>query len=70
MPRVGSPAGTITQTTFGDGQLLDHRGEAVGVGQVGVAVVADDGVAGVAQTGAHVAAHLAEPDESDVHGDL
>ena len=37
---------------------------------VRVAVVADDGVPGVAQAGAHVAAHLAEADESDLHAIL
>ena len=52
---------------LGGGQLLDHLLEAADVGDVGVAVVADHGVAGVAQPGAHVAAHLAEADESDVH---
>ena len=34
---------------------------------VGVAVVADDRVPGVAEPGAHVAAHLPESDESDLH---
>ena len=53
---------------MGDGSALDHLGEAADVGDVGVAVVADDGVAGVAQAGAHVAAHLAEADQSELHG--
>ena len=50
------------------GQLLDHLGQAPHVGQVRVEVEADDGDAGVAHPGAHVAAHLPEPDETDVHG--
>ena len=66
--RVGSPAGTITQTTFGARAAASTSvGEAADVGDVGVAVVADDRVPGVAQPVAHVAAHLAETDETDVH---
>ena len=49
------------------GQLGDQVGEALGVAQVLVAVVAHDRVPGVAQTGAHVATHLPEADESEVH---
>ena len=65
--RVGSPAGTITQTTLGAGSCSTMLLEAVDVADVRVAVVADDGVPGAAQPLAHVAAHLAEPDESELH---
>ena len=66
---VGPPAGTITQTTLGEGSASTSSARLVDVGDVGVVVVADDGVAGVAETGPHVAAHLAEADESDFHAD-
>ena len=42
--------------------------QAVDVAHVGVAVEADDRVTAAAQPLAHVAAHLAQADESDVHG--
>ncbi len=48
-------------------QLPDHLGQARGVGDVRVAVVADHRVPGVAQAAPHVATHLAETDESEFH---
>ena len=48
-------------------QRLDHLGQGGGVGDVLVAVVAGDLDAAAAQPLAHVVAHLAEADESDVH---
>ena len=65
--RVGSPAGTMTHTTRGAGQRADQALEAVDVADVGVAVVPDDLVTGAAQTLAHVAAHLAQADQSELH---
>ena len=41
--------------------------EAVDIGEVRVAVVSDDGVACAADALAHVAAHLAEADETELH---
>jgi hypothetical protein len=41
--------------------------QAADVGEVGVAVVADNGVARAADAFAHVAAHLAQADESEFH---
>ena len=52
------------------GEGLDHLLEAARVADLGIEVVARDLDAGFAQPLAHVAAHLAEPHESDVHGDL
>jgi hypothetical protein len=48
-------------------QLLDHVRERARVGQLLVAVVPDDLVARAAQPLAHVAAHLAQPDQSQLH---
>ena len=47
---------------WGAGSASTSASRRVDVGDVGVAVVADDRVPGVAQPVAHVAAHLAEPD--------
>ena len=63
--RVGSPAGHHHPDDPRARQLLDQLLEAVDVGDLGVAVVADDGVPGAADPLAHVAAHLAEADESE-----
>ena len=65
---VGAPDGTITQTDARRVERLDHRGHRAHVGDLGVAVVADDLVAGAAQALAHVAAHLPETDETELHG--
>ena len=54
-----APAGTITQTVRGASSALTSVGQRRDVGDVGVAVEADDLVAGAAQPLAHVAAHLA-----------
>ena len=52
-------------------ELLDQLLEAGHVPRGGlVAVVPDDRVTGAAQPLGHVAAHLAEPDETDLHRDL
>jgi hypothetical protein len=48
-------------------ELVDQFGQAGDVGELGIAVVADDGVAGAADPLAHVPAHLAEADESQLH---
>jgi hypothetical protein len=50
------------------GQLLDHLGEARGIGDVRVAVVPDDLVACFADPFPHVAAHPAETDKTELHG--
>jgi hypothetical protein len=47
---------------------LDHRGHGAHVGHLGVTVVPDDLVTGAAQALPHVAAHLAETDETELHG--
>ncbi|MEH3077983.1 MAG: hypothetical protein PGN11_15170, partial [Quadrisphaera sp.] len=52
----------------GRGQGGDEGLEALDVAQVGVVVEAGDLDAAAAQPRAHVAAHLAETDETDVHG--
>ena len=49
------------------GQSADQALEAVDVADLGVAVEADDLVTGAAQTLAHVAAHLAQADQSELH---
>jgi hypothetical protein len=49
------------------GQLRDELGEVLGVGDLLVGVVTDDGVAGAAQPLAHVATHPAESDEAELH---
>ncbi len=49
------------------GQARDERLEAVDVTHLGVEVEPDDVVAGAAQPLAHVATHLAEADESELH---
>lgn len=48
-------------------QLVHKLTEAVDIGEIRVAVVADDRVAGLADAQAHVAAHLAETDETELH---
>jgi hypothetical protein len=49
------------------GQLCDQVGEVLGIGDVLVGVIADDGVTGAAQPLAHVATHPAESDEPELH---
>jgi hypothetical protein len=51
----------------GRGERLDQRSQARDVGDLGVGVVPRDLEALLAQAGAHVPAHLAQTDESDVH---
>ena len=63
-----APAGTITQTTRGASSALTIAAMRAHVGDLGVAVEADDLVAGAAQALAHVAAHLPETDETKLHG--
>ena len=48
---------------LGGGECLDQLLETADVGDVRVAVVADHGVPGVAEPGAHVSAHLPETDQ-------
>ena len=64
---VAAPAGTITHTDARALELAHQLLEAVDIGDVRVAVVSDDGVAGAADALAHVAAHLAETDETELH---
>ncbi|GAA3126252.1 hypothetical protein GCM10017687_45980 [Streptomyces echinatus] len=66
-PCVAVPARDHHPHLAGRVQLLDQFGEALDVGDLRVAVVADDGVAGAADPLAHVAAHLAETDETELH---
>ena len=65
---VMAPAGTMVQTTRGADSFSTMLGEAGGVGDVRVAVEADDLVAGVADPLPHVAAHPAETDKTELHG--
>ena len=65
--RVGSPAGTITQTTWATGSCSTSASRLSTSLSVRVAVVADDGVPGAADPLAHVAAHLAEADQTELH---
>ncbi len=78
---VGSPAGTMIHTIRGGSSLLDELLQRVGAGgsvpdglldRLRVEVERDDLVVGVAADAMdHVAAHLAQPDETDLrHLDL
>ena len=70
-PVVGSPDGHHHPDHARLRQLLDQLLEGGDVARRRlVAVEADDRVAAAAQPLGHVAAHLAEPDETDLHRDL
>ena len=57
----------MTQTTLGEGSASTSASSESTSPDLGIQVVADDRVAGAAQPLAHVAAHLAESDEPDLH---
>ena len=57
----------MTHTTRGAVELLHHVGERAGVRDGLVAVVAHDLVPGAADPLAHVAAHLAQTDQTQLH---
>ena len=65
--RVGSPEGTITQTTRGASRASTRASQAVDVPRARRAVVADHLVTGAAHPLGHVAAHLAQPDQPQLH---
>ena len=67
--RVGAPVRHHDPHDARRLELLDHVGQGARVGDRLVAVVADDLVAGAAEPLAHVAAHLAQTDQTQLHVD-
>ena len=66
--RVGAPCGHHHPDDARGVELLDHRRPASVTSEtVGVAVVAHDLVPGAADALAHVAAHLAQTDQTQLH---
>ena len=66
--RVGSPDGTITQTTRGADEGGRQRLQRVDVAlAVRITVVTDHLMTVTAEPLGHVAAHFPQPDETDLH---
>ena len=65
---VGGAGGHHHPHVRGASSALTIAAMVAHVGDLGVAVEADDLVTGAAQPLAHVAAHLAETDETELHG--